>query len=541
MSRPNPVTFAAVLLIVLVILAGPSVYMGGLYVGKHEGDMMHLLQIVLRMEDGQWPHVDFMTPIGALAFAPIVAFLEAGFPIGKSIIYAQVLVAIALYPAIWWVGRSRLAPPLAVLFGVVVLVLVLALVHGEAQRSVSISMHYNRWAWAISYIAIALAVLPERGEPRQGVDGFFLGLAAAALAMIKVTYLVAFLPAILVALIVRGRGRTLAVALIFGLAVAVGITVWAGPSFWLAYLGDLLAVAGSDVRSHPGEPLDALVGAPLYLGGTLVLIGSVILLRQAGQDAAGLVLLLLAPGFVYVVFQNFGNDPQWLPLLGILLLSLLPAAGTANGFGWDMRMALVIAGAMAFAFAAPSFFNLAYSPFRHVATKTEDYALILPRSERHDDLYSVNIRINRLDARVAMDVPGSGLERFAELAERDEAGEMFGEPLEHCEIVLGLPGWFDEIGADLNRSGLVAGKRLIAADIFSSHWLFADLEPLVGGAPWYYGGLPGWESADVLLVPFCPVAIDVRKMVLDAAEETGATFTELRRTPLYALYAIEGP
>ena len=541
MSRPNPVTFAAVLVLMLAALAGPSIYMGGLYVGKHEGDMLHLLQIVFRMEDGQWPHFDFMTPIGALAFAPIVAFLEAGFPIGKSIIYAQALVAIVLFPAIWWVGRSRLSPALAYLFGGLVLVLVLALVHGEAQRSVSISMHYNRWAWALSYIGIALALLSERGERREGVDGIILGLVAAALAMIKVTYLVAFLPGILVALLARKRLKTILTALLVGLGVAGAITVWAGPAFWLAYLQDLLAVAGSDVRSYPGEPVDAVIGAPLYLGGTLLLIASVILFRQAGQAVAGLALLILAPGFIYVVFQNFGNDPQWLPLLGVLVLALLPAAGTVNASGWDMRLALTIAGAMAFAIASPSVFNMAYSPFRHVATKTEDFALILPRSERHDDLYSANIRINRIDARIGLDGPGTGLERFAEFAERDEAGEMFGEPLEHCEVVLGLPGWFDEIGADLDRSGLVAGKRLIAADIFSSHWLFSELEPLVGGAPWFYGGLPGWESADYLLVPFCPVAIDVRAMVLESAVETGATFTEVRRTPLYALFEIGRP
>lgn len=206
-----------------------------------------------------------------------------------------------------------------------------------------------------------------------------------------------------------------------------------------------------------------------------------------------------------------------------------------------MRLALAITGAMAFAIASPSVFNMAYSPFRHLATKTEDWALILPRSERHDDLYSANIRINRIDARIGLDGPGTGLERFAEFAERDEAGEMFGEPLEQCEVVLGLPGWFDEIGLDLDRSGLVAGKRVIAADIFSSHWLYSEAEPLRGGAPWFYGGLPGWDSADYLLVPFCPVAVDVRAMVLESVVETGARFNEVRRTPLYALFEIARP
>lgn len=539
MSRPKAVTFAAGVLAILVVLAAPSVLKGALYVGKHEADMLHILQITFRMQSGQWPHIDFMTPIGVLAFLPIVGFLELGVSIGKSIIYAQTLVAIVLSPAIWWVGRSRLSPPLAYLFAFFVLVLTLALVHGEAQRSVSISMHYNRWAWAISYIAIALAILPERGERRESLDGFFLGLAAVALALIKVTYLVAFLPGILVALIARKRGRTIAMAFVIGLSGAAAITAFTGIEFWLAYLGDLMTVARSETRSYPGEPIDALVGAPLYFAGSVLLIGSVVLLRQAGEAAAGLALLILAPGFVYVVFQNFGNDPQWVPLVGIMVLALLPAAGKRNGFGWDLRMAMVISGAMLFAVASPSMVNLAYSPFRHAAVNPEDYALILPRSAESDDLYSANIRVNRIDGRIAMDGPGSGLERFYAFAERDEIGDLFGEPLAQCEIVLGLPGWFDEIGRDLDQSGLIAGKRLISADVFSSYWLFSEAEPLVNGAPWFYGGLPGWESADFLIVPFCPVAVDVRKMVLDSMAETDATFREVRRTPLYALYAID--
>ena len=75
MSRPKAVTFAAGVLAILVVLAAPSVLKGALYVGKHEADMLHILQITFRMQSGQWPHIDFMTPIGVLAFLPIVGFI----------------------------------------------------------------------------------------------------------------------------------------------------------------------------------------------------------------------------------------------------------------------------------------------------------------------------------------------------------------------------------------------------------------------------------------------------------------------------------
>ena len=59
------------MLAVLAVEAGISMWRGQLLVGKHEGDMLHLLEIVFRMADGEWPHLDFMTPIGFMAFAGI--------------------------------------------------------------------------------------------------------------------------------------------------------------------------------------------------------------------------------------------------------------------------------------------------------------------------------------------------------------------------------------------------------------------------------------------------------------------------------------
>ena len=56
----------------IVAICGAAYLKGGLYLGKHEGDTFHLLQIIFRMADGQWPHLDFVTPIGAFAFWPFV-------------------------------------------------------------------------------------------------------------------------------------------------------------------------------------------------------------------------------------------------------------------------------------------------------------------------------------------------------------------------------------------------------------------------------------------------------------------------------------
>ena len=518
------------------MLGGLAFAKDGLFIAKHEGDTLHMMQIVFRMADGQWPHLDFMTPIGALAFAPIAAFVKLGFGIGHAVIYAQIVMALVLIPFVWWIGISRLSIGIAYLFCLFVMVLVLALIHGEAQQSLSVSMHYNRWAWAFAFVAISLSVIPQHHYKNATIDGIITGVALAALAMIKVTYFAAFVVPVLLGLALHRSYRSIFFALVTGLMIALAITAFAGSGYWLAYLRDLLAVAQSEVRPQPGESFQAIVVAPAYLGGSILLIFSVVLLRQAKEQVGGLLLLLLAPGFAYVTYQNFGNDPQWLLLLAVLLFALRPAADVVNGRGWNMRLMLNMAGAAAIAFSSPSFLNLAFSPFRHLAAVNKDYAPLLPRSTQHADLLTAKIRAYRVDATVAMNDPETGLDFDADLTGRKELVELLGKQLPDCTLAMGIPAWINAIVKDLERSGLAEGKRLFAADLISSHWLYGSLLPLNGGAPWYYGGLPGFESADYLLVPLCPISTEVRKQILEIiAERNDTTLNEIRRTPLYIL------
>lgn len=501
---------------------------GGLFLGKHEGDAMHLVEIVLRQAAGQWPHLDFMTPIGMLATAPIALFTALGWGVGQSILLAQALVGLILLPAVWWVGVSRMRLGWALPYGVVILVLVLAVVHGEAERSLSISMHYNRWGWALAFLAIGIAVLPPVQRQSGAADGLVLGLVFAALGLVKVTYLVAFLPTVVLALSLRRDGRALLVALATGLAVVALLTVLAGPAIWPAYFGDLLAVSASAVRSNPGDTLAAVVAAPAYLGGSLVALAGVILLRQAGQQREGLLLLTLLPGFFYVTFQNFGNDPQWLYLLGVLLLVLRPAPGSP---GANRRQALALAGCVAFALALPSAVNLASSPFRHLTVSAAGYTQLLPRATRHSDIHFTTTRAERVAGRIPLDsfpVPDT------------QPALLNGVALPECQLDAGTVRVFDAIARRLEAAGL-SGRRILTADLFSSLWLFGDFPPLRGGAPWYYGGLPGGAEAELLLVPTCPVLPKARRVVLEQIAERGWILTELAHDPAFVVLDIQRP
>ena len=57
------------------------------------------------------------------------------------------------------------------------------------------------------------------------------------------------------------------------------------------------------------------------------------------------------------------------------------------------------------------------------------------------------------------------------------------------------------------------------------------------GAPWYYGGLPGYDSADYVVIPLCAMSEGVRAQTIKAITERGTdNLTEVARTASYILY-----
>ncbi|MFM2357138.1 MAG: hypothetical protein RLZZ528_2874, partial [Pseudomonadota bacterium] len=502
--RPTQLNRAALIALVGIVLAVLPFLKGGFYIGKHEGDTLHLAELVLRMAGGEIPHLDMMTPIGILAIAPLAVFVKAGLGLGHAIFAAQALVALVLLlPALRSAG-SRFQGWWAHGYAAYIIVLCLALVHGEAERSVSISMHYNRWAWAVAYIILPLALIaPATAQRRRPLlDGALIGAGMACIALLKVTYFVALAPAVLLALLARREWAGLVMALLAGLAVAGAVTLYTGTTFWLAYLADLMTVSQSDIRPAPGEPLSVVIASPQNMGASLALVATVILLRQSGRMVEGMAMLFLMPGLFYITYQNYGNDPQWLILLAMFAVLLRPEAGLRNGLGWDMRHALGVIALLAFAFAAPSAINLVYSPFRHLATDETDTVPLLPRLAAHDDIRTLAYRIYRVDQELAQDGPGTPYAAYREIADRQNVAELNGQVLPECVFRTGLAAYFELAADDLEQAGF-GGKAILGTDLYSLYWAFGDFRTVKGSAPWYYGGLSGASNADYLVVPTC--------------------------------------
>jgi len=561
MERANPLVLIAGSLGIFLLFAGPGFFMDGVYLAKHEGDAVHFLDIVLRMAAGQVPHLDFMTPIGGLAFQPVVWFMGPGTGVGHAFTYAQMAVLAALMPAVLWVGISRLTTLQGLGFALIISVLVVAYVHGEAEPTLSLSMHYNRWSWAVAFIAVALAVLPPREISVPVIDGAIIGLALAILGLTKVTYAIALVIPLLVAVGQRREWSAIVSGFVAGLALFGVYTAIYGVNYWIGYIHDLAVVANSEVRSIPGRPLPDVLGGPAFLGATIAAYASVIALRQAGVKREGLSLFLLAPAFFYVTYQNFGNDPQWLYLLVILLLALTPTAEVRNGLGWDMRRVLTIMAVVCAALAAPSFFNLAYSPFRHLNTPHEDYTPLIPGGTLNSDIYTTSDRAYAAAYTWDMLTPESPFATYAERLEkpvpedpeeaeaaaaaaamRDTKVTILGEALPDCELADGLIAYFDAVAQGLEDAGY-AGRRILMADLFSTiNWVYGDFPPLRRGAPWSYGTAAGLENAEYLLVPLCPMHKPSRKLIVeDVLAQPEYTLTFETRTPLFNLYRVSGP
>jgi hypothetical protein len=535
MKHVNSILLFSILAISAAVFSGLTLLKGGLYLGKHESDILHLLDILHRMHLGAQIHVDFQTPLGIFAFAPIHWISSLGFELGASFAAAQAVLALALLPALYWIGVTRLGSVSAVFFGVSVLAIVTAMVDGQIDPSSSISVHYNRWAWALAFTALGISVL----KPRQTAplfEGVMVGLCMAGLALLKVTYFAGFAIPVIVGLLAYGNGRALVVSVATGGLVAAVVTLGMGMDFWSAYLGDLLRVAESTNRPYPGASLADLVGSHRFLAISVVAFMACVVLRQSRQGKAALLLFLCVPGFYYVTFQNFGNDPLWLVFVVVFLMAHRPERDSRNGLGWEIRgTAALIAGA-AMAIVAPIYLNILTSTLRHFVVDTAQYAPFLP--EVASDIQTANLRSKTVTAIVRVGADDPALAPYVE-AIPDEVTRLAGVEFRECQLKIGTVSMMQGIGADVAKIVPAEGGRLYVLDVTSAYWIPAKMAAVEGSAPWYYGGLPGFAAAEYLLVPQCPSVLSLRNaMIKETKAREGVTLSLMKETDLYAFYRI---
>ncbi|MEO1550067.1 MAG: hypothetical protein AAFR93_06500 [Pseudomonadota bacterium] len=75
----------------------------------HEADLLHVLDLSYRLAAGYTPHIDYPTPIGVFAYAPISALLDLGISPGRAILLAFCAALLVSLPFVLWASLSRLS------------------------------------------------------------------------------------------------------------------------------------------------------------------------------------------------------------------------------------------------------------------------------------------------------------------------------------------------------------------------------------------------------------------------------------------------
>lgn len=532
MGRFEGIRFGAVTIVVTLIVFAALLLKGGFFISNHEGDAIHVADIVLRMARGEVPHFDFHTPIGFLAFEPIVLF--TGWGIGTAIFAGGLLVTLFLLPAIWWNARSRLGEGLGYVLFLVVLLMTAAAIFGGFFPGLALSMHYNRWAWAIAVIVLVNILVPPRDGQRTGRrDGLLIGLGMGALALMKMTFFVALFPGIVVVLLLNGAFRTIAVAFIAGLLMAVLATLWSGePAFLLNYANDLLAVPSGGLRPYSTMPLSQMLVSPYHLLAFLTVLAAVVALSERFR-AEAIGLLLLLPGFILISFQNWGNDPKWLVVVAIMLAALRKPVDLRPGLsGGQLPLVVLVAASV---LVAPIFINLGQSIVRTLRVDAAEFTAPLAEP-RGMDLFFQEKRVYKF--LVSRYLPAPTLEMEEKAARfRDHADQtLWGQPLPYCTIENGYVGLMAGIAEDLvARKAIGREARVFYADPVSPLWLFGAGAPVPEGWPWYYGGEGGMKNATHVVVPICSTSLNVRGAILAELEKTRPAWRERLRTDHYIL------
>ena len=513
------VLFGAFLLEAFLLL-----WPGVLAINGHEVDAIHAAGAALRIANGAAQHLDFVTPLGVLTFQPVVFFLDAGFGIGRSFILAQLLVAALISPVVWYVAVTRLSKHSALFFAGLMIVMITALVYGGDNPTVSISMYYNRWAWAVYFLAVCLILVPRKGGGPV-VDGVVLGLCLSVLALLKVTYFVTLAPVVLVWILTQRNFGLIAATSVVGVSAVVLATLsFGGIAFWEAYVSDLLMVSGSDVRPAPGKSLGDVIASPALFGATICLLAAIIGLRKSGHGPQGVLLLLLAPGFVFITYQNWGNDPKWLILLGFLSLRWrLNAIGDI--FGVPARNYFSGLALVAFSLSVPSILNMSLSTLRHFGADPSAYVAIA-LDPVHADLMIERDRSFKGEAMVDLAVAGS----------KETEPLMFaGTNVGGCTQKFGYFGKMQEIAKSLRKMGY-GDKKIALVDVNNPLPVIGGFETVNGDPPWYYGGTTAAAAADVLVVPKCPVSKVTFAAYIAELNKSELSWVMVEETPHFRLF-----
>ena len=471
-------------------------------------DTLFVLDILSRVSAGETPHLDFVTPIGAL---PFLAVGRGGGPLPHDFIVMQAAYTAGVMALGTWLSLSRLGTlGTAVLLGAVA-VLGSSLT-SSADPGVTMALYYNRWAWIVALVLVVAVAVPPIRRVYPVTDGICVALLGLALLLTKITFFVAAGPLALLFLAARGAWRMLLTALIaFLLGIAL-IAALLGPSFWWAYLGDLVWVATNPIRLTPGVS----PGAVLLTAEALALaVFALLVLRFRGIGTA-LAVCATGAAALFVQLQNFGAAPLW--TIGVAAVALAwrerATADRAETLAWSGSAAV---------FAILSVLQLSpmvLGTLRNLDTSRSAAVVpMLPEVAWFDGLR----------------VPGFHISPIVRSPRSD------GQPVplqpESCLVTDGYVGHLREVAETLAH---VPGPVFVV-DAQSPYWMVNGQPPLPGAAPWNYASLKGLQNATHIAVPTCAYKPSYQRALLRLLAEENLSLVPVHATEAATLYSFRLP
>ncbi len=480
-----------ILAVVAVILSAVFLYPGATYSGAYLGDVLIALEGAYRIDAGQWPSIDFRSPLGFMSYwLPYLGWQALG-QFGGAMEFASVLLAVIVTPMAMIMAQARVGAILAALFSVWVFTLIVVPMEpGWPGLWSNQSMHYNRWGWPILSTVVLLGIVPRdtnRSRWRTALDVAFVAVLLFFLFWLKVTYF-AF------------GGAFLAMA--FLIAPRLRWTSFAAGVITLALVG-ISGLAGLGLGAYVNDIREAGAASGVVRGGFvgliidnaaeffLVAVLAVYLLTVARPTLYDIAVFLFVPvAAIIILGQN--HHPNGPLLLAVLFLF---GARIHTGPPRPELPALLFA-----IFAVPHMAQAAMSTLTFARNADDgSVAIGYPGFETY---YVGDTRNNALSAVAAASTPEEafvtgrliGSDRYTHTYSQGEMLEMI------------------DSGVTLLQENELTDLRIIAFDFLNPFPMFVGAPPMKDIHIWFHPGRnisegtmppadPFLSGAEVVMVP----------------------------------------
>jgi hypothetical protein len=269
-------------------------------------DPLIFIDNAYRLQEGQFPHREFHTPLGALtALIPYLG-LRLGGSFAATLPTALAVVLLAAAPVAIYILATRLRLAIALPFGAFLLLLIASpMLPGGPPSKITMALWYNRTCWVLLSLLFTLYLPPyRRGNATRCADGVVAALLILVLVYTKITYgLVALAFPLAWAALERDARRPALIAA--GLVIAAGVACelrWGLNRLYLADIAFALR-AGPALRGGIFQPIDEIF---IHAGQTALAFAAALLVWwvRAAPAREYLFMVLVFGASVLVTNQN---------------------------------------------------------------------------------------------------------------------------------------------------------------------------------------------------------------------------------------------